>query len=746
MSESEHPNHEISHAEIDWDSDGQPLSRAFGDIYFSRANGLEETRHVFLHHNRLAERWAKLAETEARMNSLLGFVIGETGFGSGLNFLAAWQLWSQTAPKDAHLHFVSVEKYPLNKTDLTRALALWPELAAFSQALIDQYPAIVGSGFHRLKFNQGRVNLTLIIDDAAAGFSQMLGSAHPLFAGQCAKVDAWFLDGFAPAKNPQMWSDQLFDALGLLSHGDTTATTFSAAGIVKQGLRRAGFSVKKVAGFGRKREMVSALFTADKPLQNPEDFIHHQCYSPYPTPWAVVRSKVTESGENCYGEHLRGKACNEKDRHQQIFTSASREEHRGSKIPATKRRVIIIGGGLAGCHTARAMAERNWQVTLVERQPQLASEASGNPQGVLYAKLSPKQEPQAVFNLASLQFALRHYRQFWNKKQGDGLLIAQDCGVLQLAHKEAEARLHNLLRPGFAAAGDLVRFVDAQQASDIAGITLHHQGIYFPTAGWISPRLLCEELVNHPAIDIQCNTEVLSLRREGEQWQIIDCENNLFLSAPVVVIATANDAKQFEQSAHLPIKAIRGQITYLPATPASEKLKTVVCGEGYIGPALTAQNQKVHFTGATFNLLDESPQLRAADHQTNLDNLQQHTPELAECFGATDATQLDGRVAFRCTTPDYLPLVGPLPNVAEFVRDFAPLRKNARLGIPCAGSYLEGLYINIGHGSRGLAYTPLCAELLAAQINHEVLPVSRELANTLNPARFIIRDLVRNKI
>ncbi|MGV8838591.1 MAG: amino acid oxidase, partial [Cellvibrio sp.] len=136
MSDSTH----IDHAQLQWDEDGQPVSSTFGDVYFSRANGLEETRHVFLQHNQLHERWQQLNTGEH-------FTIAETGFGSGLNFLAAWQLWLTAAPADAQLHFVSVEKFPLTKLYLQRALALWPELNEFTKQLIDAYPVFVGTGF-----------------------------------------------------------------------------------------------------------------------------------------------------------------------------------------------------------------------------------------------------------------------------------------------------------------------------------------------------------------------------------------------------------------------------------------------------------------------------------------------------------------------------------------------------------------------------------------------------------------------
>ncbi len=673
----------IDHAQLQWDEDGQPVSSVFGDVYFSRANGLEETRHVFLQHNQLNERWQQLKAGEH-------FTIAETGFGSGLNFLAAWQLWLTAAPANAQLHFVTVEKFPLTKMDLQRALALWPELGEFTTQLIDAYPVFVGTGFHRLSFMDGRIKLTLIIDDAAKGFSQLLATPQPEFASQCAKIDAWFLDGFAPSKNPQMWSDELFTAIRQLSHKGTTAATFSAAGIVKQGLKLAGFDIRKVPGFGRKREMVKACMEQE-PVVDPQDTLQARSYSPYPVPWT-------------------------------INTAAT--------IPAEKH-ALIIGGGLAGCTSAWALAERGWKITLVESHSALAQEASGNPQGVLYAKLSPKNEAQAEFNLHALQFAQQFYRSRWGA-------IGEQCGVLQLAHCESEQQLHEQLREKFLTKDELVQFVDAASASDIAGVQCRQTALHFPQAGWINPRLLCESLTNHPAIRVITHCAAVELERCGDGWQI---NNNPELRAPVVIIANATEAKSFALTQHLPIKSIRGQITYLPQTSSSSRLKTLICSEGYIGPAINGQ----HCTGATFNLKEESRELRAEDHRTNLENLRAPLPELFSEWESVDVEKLHGRVAFRCTLPDYLPLVGAVPDEQAMLNDFAPLRKNARAAIPKTGTYHPGLFINIGHGSRGLAYTPLCAELLTAQINQEVLPLPRELANALQPARFLIRDLIKNK-
>ncbi|HSC69187.1 MAG TPA: bifunctional tRNA (5-methylaminomethyl-2-thiouridine)(34)-methyltransferase MnmD/FAD-dependent 5-carboxymethylaminomethyl-2-thiouridine(34) oxidoreductase MnmC, partial [Cellvibrio sp.] len=559
-----------------------------------------------------------------------------------------------------------------------------------ARQLIDAYPVFVGTGFHRLSFMDNRIQLTLIINDAAVGFTQLLATPQPAFAGLCAKVDAWFLDGFAPAKNPQMWSEELFTAIRQLSRAGTTAATFSAAGIVKQGLRFAGFSVQKVAGFGRKREMVKAQME-QMSVESPAQPGSHRSYSPYPVPWTI---------------------------------------HPTPEIPQ-KKHALIIGGGLAGCTSARALAERGWTITLLERHTAIAQEASGNPQGVLYAKLSPKEEAQAKFNLHALQFALQFYRARWN-------LIGEQCGVLQLAHSESELQLHEQLREKFAHADALVQFLSAAQASDIAGVDLTHTALYFPQAGWINPRSLCATLTDHPAIRVIKDCAAITLERCGEDWKIND---NPELRAPTVIIANAQDAKQFVLTQHLPIKSIRGQITYLPATSSSSVLKTLICSEGYIGPAVDG----IHCTGATFNLKEESRELRTQDHRTNLENLRTPLPALLSEWDGLVPEKLGGRVAFRCTLPDYLPLVGAVPDEQAMLEDFAPLRKNARAVIDKTGTYHPGLFINIGHGSRGLAYTPLCAELLAAHINQETLPLPRELANALNPARFLIRDLIKNK-
>lgn len=238
------PSHvtEIQPARIRWNEDQPPLAEDFDDGYFSRHNGWAETEHVFIRGNRLRERWATLTTSS--------FVIGETGFGSGLNFVAAWRAWQQTAPAGAHLYFVSAELHPLLPEDLIRAAAQWPDLQKEYSSLVGQYPSLT-AGFHVLNFPS--VTLLLLLGDAHEMFSQLLHTTHPDFLPRNALVDAWFLDGFAPAKNPGLWTQELFTVLALLSKPSTTLATFSAAGEMRRRLTAAGFSVRKEPGYAHKR-------------------------------------------------------------------------------------------------------------------------------------------------------------------------------------------------------------------------------------------------------------------------------------------------------------------------------------------------------------------------------------------------------------------------------------------------------------------------------------------------------------
>jgi len=246
-------NPRIQPASLKWDEMGTPISTQFDDPYFSKEDGLAESIYVFLQANKLAERFASLPENGS-------FVIAETGFGTGLNFLLSWRCFLQNAPKSATLRYISVEGFPLRIEDLRKSLDQWPELEGFSEQLIHHYPVLV-PGHHWRSFptgdeRNGRIGLQLIFDQ----LEPALKSLHPKithhnFDQAIPAVDAWFLDGFSPSKNPELWEPNLLKNVAIKTKKNGTFATYTAAGAVRRNLSNSGFLVEKVTGFGRKRHM-----------------------------------------------------------------------------------------------------------------------------------------------------------------------------------------------------------------------------------------------------------------------------------------------------------------------------------------------------------------------------------------------------------------------------------------------------------------------------------------------------------
>ncbi|AWY43506.1 bifunctional tRNA (5-methylaminomethyl-2-thiouridine)(34)-methyltransferase MnmD/FAD-dependent 5-carboxymethylaminomethyl-2-thiouridine(34) oxidoreductase MnmC [Pseudomonas putida] len=653
------------HAQLDWDDQGLPRSRVFDDVYFSDLSGLDETRYVFLEQNALRERFAALP-VGGRL------VIGETGFGTGLNFLCAWQLFELHAVAGARLHFVSVEKYPLSLPDLQRALALWPELKLFADQLLAQYVAI-HQGFQRLVLDSGRVTLTLLIGDALEQLPQL-----------DAQIDAWFLDGFAPAKNPDMWTAELFAELARLAAPGSTISTFTSTGWVRRLLNAAGFKMKRTPGIGHKWEILRGAFIG-WPEEAPKPAVTK--------PWFARPTSLTD-----------------------------------------ERRALVIGAGLAGCATAASLAARGWQVSLLERHAALAQEASGNPQGVLYLKLSAHGTALSQLIVSGFGYTRRLLEHLHRGVDWDG------CGVLQLAFNDKEAERQAQLAAAFPE--DLLHTLDQAHAEARAGIALPSGGLFYPEGGWVHPPALCQWQAAQSNIQLLTHHEVVELRRADGRWQAWDSDR-LLADAPVVVLAGAAEIKRFSYSSELPLKRIRGQITRLPQTPDSQCLSTVVCAEGYVAPARLGE----HTLGASFDFNNDDLTPTAAEHAGNLQMLEEISLDLVARLGTDTLAPetLEGRAAFRCTSPDYLPIVGPLADSPAFVDAYSALGKDARQtpDIPCP--WLDGLYVNSGHGSRGLITAPLSGELLAAWLDNEPLPLPRAVAEACHPNRFVLRRVIRGK-
>ena len=626
---------QIQSATLRYNEQGTPVSNVFDDVYFSNESGLEETHFVFLLNNQLPARWHSHQSPR--------FHVIETGFGTGLNFLVCWQAFrqfraSQPAAQCQRLYFSTFEKFPLTPADLRQALTAWPALQDLATELLAQYPLPI-AGCHRLQFDQGAVVLDLWLGDIKDNLP-----ALPLQN----QADAWFLDGFAPSKNPDMWQESLFSGMARLSQPHTTVATFTSAGIVRRGLQSAGFTVKKVKGYGRKREMAVGVISA---------------------------------------------------------------EHKpASTVKNPQQTITLVGGGIAAITLALALVQRGRAVQLLCKDADIAQGASHNRQGALYPQLQTSFTPVSRFHAHAYSFAGRRYRQLLR-------LFAfpqQFCGVLTLACTEQLAQRQVKIQQESAWPAGLFQAVDSAQASEIAGLALPWPGLYYPDGGWIAPQRFCQAalawLLQQPHFTVVANSEVVALQKNDAHWTVQT--NNGQYQSEQVVLCTGSELHQLEQTRHLPINQIRGQVSHVAATQMAP-LRTVLCHQGYITPADPTDFHSEHCVGATFDRTSRDMQSTAADDAANLALVNQ---ALKQPDWFASASVRSAKTGIRATVPDHLPI---------------------------AGMVAPELYVLGGFGARGLLFAPLLAEQLAAALCQEPLPQPDELRQLTEPSRF---DHLRNAV
>ncbi|MEQ1598600.1 MAG: FAD-dependent 5-carboxymethylaminomethyl-2-thiouridine(34) oxidoreductase MnmC [Methylotenera sp.] len=374
---------------------------------------------------------------------------------------------------------------------------------------------------------------------------------------------------------------------------------------------------------------------------------------------------------------------------------------------------IVIGGGIAGCSTAYFLSQRGVPVTLVERHENLAQEASGNPIAVLYPKFSTKPDASTLLALQGFEFTLNLLKNLPNSTD-----FFNACGIIQLAFNAREQARQLAL-------GDnqYAKLIDANAATKIAGIVLKTGGLYFPQAGWVKPQALCEKLCNHALITKMTSTSALTIKKSELGWQVNDV-----LLADIVVICNANDVQQFAQYRSAKITPMRGQVNFFAENAQSKNIKTIICSDHYLSPAVAGW----HAIGTSYAPNDLNQNISESDTRENLNALRKMAPEIAEGL-AIDT--IKSRVAWRSQTLDYIPLAGRLIN-EEILRNNPP-RFNVN---PADLPWYDGLYVNAGHGSKGMITAPICGELIASLATNSDLPIEPKLASKLNPSRFLLRE------
>lgn len=682
--------HPIKSAQITWQTDDNgtniPTSSEFGDVYFSKADGLAESRYVFIDGNDLPQRLATLDDFET-------FVIGEIGFGTGLNILAIWQLWQTVKPNNhSRLHIITTEKFPLTKSDLTQALSVWHELQPFAQKLINNYPPPL-AGCHRLHFWADRLTLDIWLGDASDSLANVTGNA---------KVNAWLLDGFAPACNGELWADGLFMQIARLSDEKTTLATFSVANVVKQGLKTHGFSLAKRKGFGKKREMLTAKFNPKNAIENtitqvtnfsqfkfkplkPTKLIHYKKtrshFAKPPFSLAFARKKIIAF------VHARPTA------------KQSATPFHLPTLPNTtqKMHIAIIGAGVAGLSTAWALAMRGHHVTLIDKDLPLSG-ASGNPRAVIAPKLTELERLPTNLHAIGYLASLRYYPAISEFIQNQ---IFEKTGVLDLlAYNRITAEQVTEFPSEFAV------LVNEQESEKIADMATG-EAIYLPEAGLVNTANFAKAVLSHPNVAFLAG-KLQRFKQIGDKVEIqLDSFNQPF---DHLILCTAQATCDF-----LPqIKTFnfsRGQISWFEVKSEKNLPKLPLKYGGYC--ANFSQSEKNYFLlGASFirETLDTTPTL--AEHQSNLAEFESaigikiNSPPLADWHG---------RAGIRAQTVDYLPLVGQVGESNSRVWTFSAL------------------------GSKGYCYAPVCSELLAGLICGEVLGLDISMVKKLSPNRQVLQ-------
>lgn len=576
----------IQSAKIHYNDQGTPVSDLFGDVYFSNESGLEETQYVFLQQNGLPERWLQ--------HPAAFFHIIETGFGTGLNFLLAWHNFRQAvaaAPtmRCQRLYFSSFEKYPIAKADLEIALKQWPSLAPLAAELLTQYPPAL-PGCHRLQLDGGRIILDLWLGDVHDSMPQLPPQNQ---------ADAWFLDGFAPSKNPQMWQPELFSQMARLSKPGCTVATFTSAGLVRRGLAEVGFQVKKIKGYGRKREMCVGTFAGAE------------------TAPAIAPAKS-----------------------------------------ATVTDICIAGGGLASICLALALMSRGRKVHLLCKDPDIACGASHNRQGALYPQLQSTFSAVSALHAHAFGFARRFYQRLHNQC----FEFPHDfCGVLTLACSDQLAVRQQKICQQPVFTDTVLQSLTQQQASETAGLTLPFPGLFFPEGGWIAPQLFCQAALSYlkqqPGFTVQfdCELHDADVDDQSGLWQLQTSRGDL--QSTELCLATGAALTKLPATAHLPVNLIRGQVSHVHCEEMAS-LKTVICHQGYITPAAAAlTGQSEHCVGATF---DRSRQQAIELEEDNWANLALVNKVLHQPAWFNEAFVTSAKAGIRATIPDHLPLAGKL--------------------------------------------------------------------------------------
>ncbi|XDD49718.1 bifunctional tRNA (5-methylaminomethyl-2-thiouridine)(34)-methyltransferase MnmD/FAD-dependent 5-carboxymethylaminomethyl-2-thiouridine(34) oxidoreductase MnmC [Leptospira sp. WS92.C1] len=647
---------------LSWKENLTPISDEFGDIYFSPENGLEETKHVFIKGNDLITRWENLGPQSS-------FSILELGFGTGLNFLTTWKEYSKFQER-FRLHYISIEKFPLSKEEISKAMSVFPELNEFKNEFLKSYQDLI-PGMNYFRFQEGKIHLTLFLGDVKDALCEISG-----------KVDAIYLDGFAPSKNPEMWEEFVFQNIRNVAKPGTTVSTFTVARMVRDSLTSAGFTLEKKPGFGRKREMLTGTF--------PDSFLETDKSVPKDKPWC----------KRSFGK---------------------------TKI----RTAAIIGAGIAGSSLANSLSKRGIEVVLLDPSG-VANETSGIPGAISHPHLTKLPSPTSLFTLRAFRYALQFLSSFaqTNEFGISGLFHAITA---EMSGERFQKSLENHL---------LSAEIVSRKSTDLAyndkdRIDPRQEGVFFPRGFWTHPSSIAKRLAEQPGIQMILET-VTNVQNDKTQWNLLLKESERTIHSDSVIFCNSYSMEELLTPILgrelFPIRKVRGQLIKLKETPVSSRFKNILCAEHYLTPSIDGE----HILGSTFDEFDSDSEPRKKDTDQLFQFVRERYPDMK--WNRDDI--VSEQVGFRAQTPDRFPVIGPICDPLEFCKEYRGIGLPKNRGKTYSNvKTIPGLYVFGGLGSRGILSSFLGAEILASLILDEPVPIESSLLESLHPSRFLYRKI-----
>ena len=669
----------IKNAQTHTNHFSKPVTNDLDSASFYDSDVLVKSHNVLYEQNNI--------DTRLQNHDQPYFVVAETCFNNGLNFLNVWQRFTDHLARQQvqnqldkgvkRLHFISFDTCALTVADLSKILKMHPAINSLSKQLIEQYPINL-EGCHRLEFNNGLVVLDLY-------FGEITNLIKVMSYPKIGIVDAWFLNNSSTNTIPKHYQQSLFNAITDITKTGATIATYETTECLNNELVKAGFTIQKVKDFAStKNEILVGTFNKANNIQSAPDYFSH-----------------------------------------------------GN---SSLKSVAVIGGGIASSCILYSLAKRGIESQLFCQDSKPAMGASHNVQGAIYPHLQAKNSPHSELFAHSFLYAKRLYNHLLNT----GFSFDYDwCGVLQHAVKQPLADKHQNLAQKQLWPKSLMRNVTAQQGDEIAGINTGYSGVYFEQGGWVNPQQLVNAMLNAAnnltpfKSSFNCNIEQLEKTDDG--WFLSTNGERLGPFSDVIICA-GEHSDAFEQTKSLPIVGVRGQVSHIQASEQSRKLKTVLCHKGYFTPAYLDH----HCMGATFEKNSKSRQVTEQDNITNKEQLLSFYDQSE--FATSLGNITSAKAAVRCSFIDHLPMAGEWAQQSDYITAFANLRLGKRYQYQPLNKPQQGLHIFTGFGARALCSAPLSSEYLISSLNNEPRPLSERVSQAIHPARFIVRDLMRNKI